>query len=53
VREVRDWYAGKGDVLVIEGADHGLDVGAEGTDVLGSVQVLEQVMRAMEAFLRS
>lgn len=53
VREVRDSYAGKGEVLVIEGADHGLEVGADGTDVLGSVQVLEQVMRAIQAFLRA
>lgn len=53
VRAVREWYAGKGDVLVIEGADHGLGVGAEGADVLGSVQALEQVMRAIQAFLRS
>jgi hypothetical protein len=53
VREVRDSYAGKGDVLVIEGADHGLVVGADGADVLGSVQALEQVMGAIQAFLRS
>jgi hypothetical protein len=52
VREVGDRYAGKGEVLVIEGADHGLEVGADGADVLGSVQALEQVMRAIQAFLR-
>jgi hypothetical protein len=52
LREVRDCYARQGDVLVIEGADHGLGVGADGADVLGSVQALEVVLRAMQAFLR-
>jgi pimeloyl-ACP methyl ester carboxylesterase len=57
VRELRDCYAGKGEALVIEGADHGLEVGAEGADLLGCLlgclRVLEQVMCAIGAFLRS
>jgi pimeloyl-ACP methyl ester carboxylesterase len=52
VRALRDWYRGKGEALVLEGADHGLEVGAEAIDMLGSLRALAQVMCAIEAFLR-
>lgn len=52
VREVQKRSAEYGHMLLIEGADHGLEVGTDGTDMLGSLQVLEQVMRAIQAFLR-
>ena len=52
VQEVQERSTEYGQMLLIEGADHGLEVGADGTDVLGSLQVLEQVMQAIQAFLR-
>ncbi len=52
LREVQQRWTDEKHLLVIEGADHGLAVGVAGTDTLGSLQVLEQVMRAIQAFLR-
>jgi hypothetical protein len=52
LREVQQRWTDEKHLLVIEGADHGLAVGVDGTDTLGSLQVLEQVMRAIQAFLR-
>jgi pimeloyl-ACP methyl ester carboxylesterase len=51
-QEMQERSTEYGQLLLIEGADHGLEVGADGTDTLGSLQVLEQVMRAIQAFLR-
>lgn len=51
LREVQERWTDEKHLLIIEGADHGLAVGADGTDTLGSLQVLGQVMRAIQAFL--
>jgi predicted alpha/beta-hydrolase family hydrolase len=41
--------ATRGETVIIEGGDHSLEVGG---DVFASLQAVEQVLRAMEAFLR-
>jgi hypothetical protein len=53
VRELQTRHSGRGAVLVIAGADHGLEVGSEGADLSGSLRALAQVMRAIEAFVPS
>jgi hypothetical protein len=50
---LRDDYAERGEALVLAGADHGLEVGAWGTDVRCSLRALEQLVRAIGVFLQS
>lgn len=46
--EVREAIEGEGQVVLIEGADHGLDIPG---DPIASVKAVEQVVAALQAFL--